>query len=300
LKNANRIPAEENKRPSREQAMEAVTTFILWAGDDPQRGGMLETPRRVVAALEEVFDNPKQIKDKEFLRKTFGKSPDAKAFEKYINRKVSREKVIDAMETLVRWVGYDGNDIRHVAEEFFQGFSELVVGLQVDISKIYSTTFNVKKNGNNGLILLKNIPLASLCEHHLFGFKGKAHIAYIPGIDEEGIKHVVGISKLARGADARARRFQIQEGLTADIAQDLMRYMNPPPRAVAVVIESSHNCMQLRGAKSIGSIMITSHTEMSKEFSKKYKEKTLDYTEILALQSIKDFVKSAYHIRARL
>jgi GTP cyclohydrolase I len=295
------LKAINYNRPTHEQVMEAVRTFIIWAGDNPDREGMKDTPKRVVAALEEVFESPEQIKDKAFLRKIFGTSPDTNGFEKYksdtIQRIATREQAIDAMETLARWVGYDGADINTVAQELLQGFSELVVGLEIDVSKIYQKTFSLGNNGNNGPVLLKNIPLVSLCEHHLFGFKGVVHIAYIPGLDENQEKHVVGLSKLARATDARARRFQIQEGLTTEIAQDLMDNLKPHPKAVAVVIEASHGCMQNRGVRSTGTKMVTSHILLNETFAKSQQGNVLSYADKIALKSLGNLVLSGYQLQ---
>ncbi len=169
--------APASKRPSRLQAEEAVRTLIRWAGDDPKREGLKQTPGRVVRAYEEWFSGYAQ----------------------------------DPLSLLTRTFGEVG------------GYDDLVV--------------------------LKDIPLESVCEHHMAPIQGVAHIAYLP------TKRVVGISKLARLVDAYARRLQIQERLTADIATALERALKP--KGVAVVIEASHACMSSRGVRKHGSRLVT-------------------------------------------
>ena len=165
-------------RPTRQEAEEAVRTLIRWAGDNPEREGLLETPKRVTKAYAEFFagyqENPEQI-----LSRTF-----------------------DEVE------GYDE------------------------------------------IVLLRDIRFELHCEHHLVPIIGKAHIAYLPAAK------VVGISKLARLVDAFAKRLQIQEKLTVQIAQTLQQALKP--KGVAVVIESDHACMTTRGVHKPGVKMITS------------------------------------------
>ena len=167
------VPAD---RPSRAEAEAAVRTLIRWAGDNPGREGLHDTPARVVRAYEEWFGgyarDPAQILGRRFER-----------------------------------AGYDD------------------------------------------LVLLRDIPLRSVCEHHLAPISGVAHVAYLPG------EKVVGLSKLARLVDAYARRLQIQERLTCEIADTLQRELQP--RRVAVVVQASHGCMSSRGVNQHGSAMLT-------------------------------------------
>ncbi|WP_424362639.1 GTP cyclohydrolase I FolE [Methylocystis parvus] len=165
------------ERPSREEAEAAVRTLLRWAGDDPDREGLLETPRRVVKAYEEFF-------------KGYGESPD---------------------EVLSR-----------VFEEV---------------------------EGYNDLVLVRDIPFTSHCEHHVVPFVGKAHIAYYP------TGGVVGLSKLARLVDVFAKRLQTQEAMTAQIADAIETHLNP--RGVAVLIEAEHMCMSMRGVLKQGSSTVT-------------------------------------------
>jgi GTP cyclohydrolase I len=165
-------------RPSREEAEAAVRTLIRWTGDDPNREGLLDTPKRVVKAFEELY---------------FGYSEDPKA-------------VLDKV------------------------FEEVA--------------------GYGDLILVKDIPFYSHCEHHMVPFFGKAHIAYYPSAG------VIGLSKLGRLVDVFARRLQTQETMTAQIADALDESLKP--RGVAVLIEAEHLCMSMRGVQKAGASTLTS------------------------------------------
>jgi GTP cyclohydrolase I len=165
------------KRPTREEAEAAVRTLILWAGDDPTREGLLDTPRRVTKAYGELFG------------------------------------------------GYaeDAEDILDRVFEEVEGYSDMV--------------------------LVKDIPFSSHCEHHMVPFVGKAHIGYYPA------KGVVGLSKLARVVDVFARRLQTQETMTAQIADAIEASLNP--RGIAVLVEAEHMCMSMRGVQKHGSSTLT-------------------------------------------
>ncbi len=164
-------------RPSRDEAEAAVRTLIAWAGDDPQREGLLDTPGRVVRAYEELF----------------------------------------------------------------QGYNQ-------DPMVALSRTFD-EVGGYDDIVLVKDIPFFSHCEHHMVPFVGKAHIAYLP---TEG---VVGLSKLARVTDVFAKRLQTQETLTAQIIDAINEALNP--RGAAVMLEAEHMCMSLRGVKKHGASTMT-------------------------------------------
>lgn len=164
-------------RPSRDEAEKAVRTLLLWAGDNPAREGLAQTPRRVA--------------------KAFG--------------------------------------------EYFSGYAQ-------DPLAVLKTSF-ADVGGYDGMIAVRDINFTSHCEHHLAPFTGKAHIAYIPG------KNVAGISKLARVVDIFARRLQVQERMTAEIADALMAALKP--KGVAVMIEAAHSCMSMRGARKDGARTIT-------------------------------------------
>ena len=163
---------------SRAEAEAAVRALIRWAGDDPDREGMLGTPARVVRAFEEYFSGYRY----------------------------------DPVEVLARTF------------EEHEGYDEMVV--------------------------LRDIRFSSHCEHHIAPIIGKAHVAYLPH------KRVVGISKLARVVDVFARRLQIQEKLTAQIADTINEVLEP--RGVAVVVEAEHHCMTTRGIHRPGTLMVTS------------------------------------------
>ena len=166
-----------NPDPSREEAMNAVKTLIAWAGDNPNREGLIETPKRVVDAYKEFFEGYSQNPD-EILSKTF---------------------------------------------EEVEGYDEMV--------------------------LIKNIRLESHCEHHMVPIIGRAHIDYIPN------NRVVGISKLARVVDIFAKRLQIQEKMTAQIANAIENVLKR--KGIAVVIDASHQCMTTRGVHKPESSTVT-------------------------------------------
>ena len=171
-------PKGKGDMPSQAEAEEAVRTLIRWAGDDPSREGLLETPHRVVRAY----------------------------------------------------------------KEFFQGYA-------LDPVQVLKRTFE-ETDGYDEMIVLKDTRFESHCEHHIAPIIGHAHIAYLPK------KRVVGISKLARLLDVYAKRLQIQEKLTAQIANTLDEVLQP--RGVAVVIDASHQCMTTRGVHKPGTSMVTS------------------------------------------
>ncbi len=168
-----KIPA-----PDRAEAEEAVRTMLRWAGDDPNREGLVDTPARVARAFEEFFAGYRED-PLEYLERTF---------------------------------------------EEVEGYDEMVV--------------------------LRDIRMESYCEHHLAPILGKVHIGYLPE------HRVVGISKLARVAEAYAKRLQIQEKLTAQIANCIDEVLQP--KGVAVVIEAEHQCMTTRGVHKPGVTMTTS------------------------------------------
>ena len=164
---------------TREEAEEAVRTLLRWAGDDPGREGLLDTPRRVVEAYGEWFSGY-SIDPGEYLRRTF-------------------EEV----------AGYDQ------------------------------------------MIVLRNIEFESHCEHHMAPIIGRAHVGYLP------TDKVVGISKLARVVEGFARRFQVQEKLTAEIASCIEEVLKP--RGVGVVVDAAHECMTTRGVHKRAVSMVTSY-----------------------------------------
>ena len=173
-KKRNRKPA----RPARKEAEDAVKTLLLWAGEDPSREGLADTPRRVAKAYEDWFSGY-ALDPITFLERTF---------------------------------------------EEVEGYDEMIV--------------------------LRDITFESHCEHHMAPIIGKAHVGYLPN------NKIVGISKLARVVDTFARRFQVQEKLTAQIAQCIEGVLKP--KGVGVVIDAVHQCMTTRGIHKAGVSMVTS------------------------------------------
>ena len=168
------VPAQ---RPTREEAEAAVRVLLRWAGDNPAREGLLDTPKRVVKAYEELF----------------------------------------------------------------KGYTQ-------DAEAQLSTVFE-EVEGYDDMVLVKDIPFTSHCEHHMVPFVGKAHVAYFPA---EG---VVGLSKLARVVEVFARRLQTQETMTAQITDTIDNALKP--RGIAVLIEAEHMCMSMRGVQKQGASTIT-------------------------------------------
>lgn len=130
-----------------------------------------------------------------------------------------------------------------------RAYEEMFAGLYTDPDEVLSTTFD---EGHDELVLVKDIPMYSTCEHHLVPFHGVAHVGYIPGSSGR----VTGLSKLARVVDLYAKRPQVQERLTGQVADALMRRLDP--RGVIVVLEAEHLCMAMRGIRKPGSTTTTS------------------------------------------
>jgi GTP cyclohydrolase IA len=172
-------PKGPGGKPSRDEAKEAVRTLLRWAGDNPEREGLVGTPDRVVRAYEEFFS------------------------------------------------GYDVDPVAFLTRTF----SEV--------------------DGYDEMIVLRDIRFESHCEHHLAPIIGRAHIGYLPN------RRVVGISKLARVLEAYARRLQIQEKLTAQVANTIHEVLQP--RGVGVIVDAAHQCMTTRGVHKPGMSMVTSH-----------------------------------------
>jgi GTP cyclohydrolase I len=166
-------------------------------------------------------------------------------------KKPSREEAEAAVRTLLQWTGDDPSReglidtparVVRAYEEYFKGYDE-------DPEKILGRSFD-ETEGYDEIVVLKDICFASHCEHHIAPILGKAHIAYLPK------SRVVGISKLARLVETFGRRLQIQEKMTAQIANSLNNVLKP--KGVAVVIEAAHECMTTRGIDKPGVNMVTS------------------------------------------
>jgi GTP cyclohydrolase I len=130
-----------------------------------------------------------------------------------------------------------------------RAYQEMFAGLYIDPDDVLNTTFDEQ---HDELVLVKDIPMYSTCEHHLVAFHGVAHVGYIPGVDGR----VTGLSKLARVVDLYAKRPQVQERLTGQVANALMRKLDP--RGVIVVMEAEHLCMAMRGIRKPGAVTTTS------------------------------------------
>lgn len=163
----------------------------------------------------------------------------------------SRDEAEDAVRTLLRWAGENiaREGLKDTPARVVRAYEEWFAGYDADPVEYLQRTFE-EVEGYDEMVLLKNIRVESTCEHHMAPIIGKAHIAYLP--DER----VVGISKLARVVETYARRFQVQEKMTAQIAQCIQDVLQP--RGVAVVIEATHQCMTTRGVHKPGVTMVTS------------------------------------------
>lgn len=184
-------------KPTREDVEAAVKTLLAWTGDDPDREGLVDTPKRVINSFDEMFG------------------------------------------------GYDKT-------------------AEIHLEKVFEEV------GDYGeMILVRDIPFYSHCEHHIVPFFGKVHVAYYPN---EG---VVGLSKLARVVDVFAKRLQTQENLTCQIAEAFEQSLNPI--GAAVMIEAEHMCMSMRGIKKSGASTVTT------KFTGKFEEDTVEQTRFLSM-----------------
>ncbi len=163
----------------------------------------------------------------------------------------SREEAEDAVRTLLRWAGDDiaREGLQDTPGRVARAYEEWFAGYDDDPIEYLQRTFE-EVEGYDEMVLLKNIRVESFCEHHMAPIIGKAHIGYLPAA------RVVGISKLARVVETYARRFQVQEKMTAQIAHCIQDVLQP--RGVAVVIEAAHQCMTTRGVHKPGVTMVTS------------------------------------------
>jgi len=163
--------------------------------------------------------------------------------------KVNCERIEKAVREILLAVGEDTQreGLRYTPKRVAKMYAELLGGMQQDPKEHLKSVF---QEDYDEIVILRDIPFFSICEHHLMPFIGSAHVAYLP----KG--NVLGVSKIARIVDCFAKRLQVQERLTNQIADFLMD--NLKPMAVAVVLEASHSCMTIRGAKKAGSVMVTS------------------------------------------
>ncbi|MCL6091994.1 MAG: GTP cyclohydrolase I FolE [Actinobacteria bacterium] len=164
---------------------------------------------------------------------------------------VDAARVAAAVREILLAVGEDPDrdGLRDTPERVARMYAEIFSGLREDPGKHLSVTFEAD---HDEVVLVRDIDLYSLCEHHLVPWFGKAHVAYIPG--EDG--RVTGLSKLARLVEGYARRPQVQERLTSQVADTLVRVLDP--RGVLVVVEAEHLCMSMRGVRKPGAVTVTS------------------------------------------
>jgi len=162
-------------------------------------------------------------------------------------------KIEASVRTIIKAIGDDPQreGLRDTPQRIADMYTELFSGLDMDAKAELTVGFEV---GHREMVILRDIPFYSMCEHHLLPFYGVAHVGYVP--NEEG--RVVGVSKLARVVEIFAKRLQLQERMTSQIADAIMEALQPD--GVAVVIQAEHLCMTMRGIKKPGSNVITSAT----------------------------------------
>lgn len=165
------------------------------------------------------------------------------------DRRVDQKRIATAVREILVAIGEDPDreGLKETPHRVARMYEEMTAGMRADPADHLNTFFTEKYNE---MVILRDVPFHSLCEHHLMPFEGKVHIAYLP----DG--KVVGLSKLARVVDAFALRPQVQERLTSQIADILLEKLSA--KGVAVVMEAVHSCMTCRGVKKSGSVMVTS------------------------------------------
>lgn len=168
-----------------------------------------------------------------------------------VRSEADRKRALAAVEELIRWVGDDPTreGLKDTPRRVVDAFLEYFVGYEQNPEEYLTRTFE-QVGGYDEIVLLRDIPFHSHCEHHMAPIMGKAHVGYLPK------NKVVGISKLARVVHAYAKRLQVQERLTAEIADCIQKVLEPV--GVAVVIEATHACMTCRGVETPGVVMTTS------------------------------------------
>jgi GTP cyclohydrolase I len=166
-----------------------------------------------------------------------------------VNDAINQEKIAAGVRLILEAIGDDPDreGLRHTATRIAKMYADLFQGLHEDPRDHLTVLFDEQ---HDEMVLVKDVPFYSMCEHHLLPFHGKAHVAYIPR------GKVVGLSKIVRVVEAFARRPQVQERLTSQIADLLMDALDA--HGVAVVVEASHTCMTMRGVKKPGASMVTS------------------------------------------
>ena len=181
---------------------------------------------------------------------------------------MNTEKIKEGVKLILEGVGEDPEreGIKKTPERVAKMFEEIFSGTEVDPTKLFETTFD---EHHTEMVIVKDIPFYSMCEHHLMPFFGTAHVAYIPAKDGR----ICGISKLARLVDVYAKRPQVQERLTTQVADTLNSQLKP--MGVMVVMEAEHLCMSMRGIKKPGSKTVTSAVRGVFEASDKTRSEAL-------------------------
>ena len=169
---------------------------------------------------------------------------------------IEHGKVVSAVEQVLDGCGLNalGDGLRDTPVRVAKAYRDLLAGYEMDPAEFLARQFDMEAEDvtpYNGIVLLRDIELYSLCEHHMLPFVGRAHVAYIPSGNR-----VVGISKLARVVEVFARRLQVQERLTAQVADAIEKHLQP--EGVAVMIEAEHFCIRMRGVGKQNSVMVTS------------------------------------------
>ncbi len=164
---------------------------------------------------------------------------------------MDREKIMQGVRLILEGIGEDleREGLQKTPERVAKMYEELLCGVDIDPIEVIRAMFMEE---HEEMIVVKDIPFYSICEHHLIPFLGKAHVAYIPGPEGQ----ITGISKLARVVDVLSKRLQVQERITTEVADTLVRALRP--RGVLVVIEAEHLCMSMRGVKKPGTLTVTS------------------------------------------
>lgn len=173
------------------------------------------------------------------------------AAQERVRTEEERARALEAVKELIRWIGDDPNreGLKDTPRRVVDAYLEYFAGYEQCPETFLTRTFE-QVGGYDEIVLLREIPFHSHCEHHMAPIIGKAHVAYLP------TTKVVGISKLARVVQAYAKRLQVQERLTAEVADCIQKVLEP--QGVAVVIEATHACMTCRGVETPGVIMTTS------------------------------------------
>jgi GTP cyclohydrolase I len=162
-----------------------------------------------------------------------------------------RHRIVEGVRSILQGIGEDPSrpGIAETPERVAEMYAEVLSGMWMDPADVLTV---VAGTGHDEMIIVRDIPLASFCEHHLIPFVGKAHVAYVPNRDGR----ITGLSKIARVVDVLSKRLQVQERLTTEIADALDTTLEP--RGVFVLLEAEHLCMTMRGVKKPGAITTTS------------------------------------------